>query len=136
MKIKLKLVSKFTRASVEQDTDYLYVFGDNLSDSENGYVPSYTQAVIRGLPNAIGICTKRDRYTRDGSYLNDGDFGWFTAHVDYVMNQIRNSGKGIALPLMSIGTGRAKLKEKSPKCYQYLMEALRGLIDEFELVQS
>jgi len=129
--IEIKLVDVFSRESVEQDKDFVYLFGDNLCDMENGYVPKFTQAVIRGLPNAIGICTKRDRYTREGSYLNDGDYGWFTVHVDTQIRAAVDSGKGLALPKMGIGTGKAMLKEKSPMCYDYLRSKLTALVNKY-----
>lgn len=129
--IEIKLVDKWSRTSVALDVDFVYLFGDNLSDAENGYVPYKTQAVIRGLPNAIGICTKRDRYTRDGSYLNDGDYGWFTVHVDTQIRVAINSGKNIALPTMGIGTGVAMLREKAPRCYSYLQSKLIELVNKY-----
>lgn len=62
---KVETVKQFTRDSVEKDTERVYLFGDNFEDAKTGYVPSSTQAVIRGLPNAIGISTKRDRFTNE-----------------------------------------------------------------------
>ena len=76
--MKVKYVEKFTREGVEKDSDFIYLFGDNIADLVSGHVPNCTQAVIRGLPNALGICTKRDRYKNEDSYLNDGDYSWFT----------------------------------------------------------
>lgn len=56
----------WSREEVEQSTDKVFLFGDNTDDRLNThYVPSSTQAVIRGLPNAVGIDTKRDRGTRE-----------------------------------------------------------------------
>lgn len=127
--MEIKLVDVFVREEVANDVDFVYLFGDNLCDMENGHIPYKTQAVIRGLDNAIGICTKRDRYTRDGSYLNDGDYGWFTVHVDTQLRLAINSGKGIVVPTMGIGTGIAKLKEKAPMCYDYLRSKLIILIN-------
>ena len=55
----------WSRQQVESQTDKVFLFGDNFEDAKTGYVPSSTQAVIRGLPNAIGISTKRDRFTNE-----------------------------------------------------------------------
>jgi hypothetical protein len=41
-----------------------------------------TQAVIRGLPNAIGIDTKKNRGTTEDSYFTDADFDIFKTQVD------------------------------------------------------
>lgn len=127
----IKLVDVFTRSGVEKDLDFVYLFGDNLSDAENCYIPSKTQAVIRGLPNAIGISTKRNRFTRDNSYLNNDDYDWFTVHVDTQIKVALDSGKNIALPTMGIGTGMAKLRDKAPMCNEYLQFKLIKLLSEF-----
>ena len=129
--MKIKFVDVFKRDEVAKDVDFVYLFGDNLEDMQTGYVPRKTQAVIRGLPNAIGICTKRDRFTNSGSYLNNGDYGWFTVHVDTQIQAAVNSGKGIALPVMGIGTGMAMLKAVAPDCDNYLRTKLCELIETY-----
>ena len=54
----------WTREEVAKQTDKVFLFGDNTNDRLNTkYIPSSTQAVIRELPNAIGIDTKKDRKT-------------------------------------------------------------------------
>ena len=51
---------KWTRKQVSEQQDKVFLFGDNTDDRLNTkYVPRSTQAVIRGLPNAIGIDTKK-----------------------------------------------------------------------------
>ena len=57
----------WTREEVAKQTDKVFLFGDNFEDAETGHVPSSTQAVIRGLPNAIGIPTKISRRTNDNT---------------------------------------------------------------------
>ena len=57
----------WTRKDVENNPDKVFLFGDNFEDAQNGYVPSSTQAVIRSLPNAIGIPTKISRKTNDNT---------------------------------------------------------------------
>ena len=60
----------WTRDLVNKDKDRVYLFGDNTEDRVNTHhIPSTTQAVIRGLPNAIGIDTKKNRGTSEGSVL-------------------------------------------------------------------
>lgn len=49
----VKRISNFKRSNVEKDVKNAYLFGDNIEDANNGYVPTSTQAVIRGLPNAF-----------------------------------------------------------------------------------
>lgn len=53
------------------------------------YVPSFTQAVIRGLPNAIGIDIKKNKRTNILSYLSDKDYDWFLNHFNNQINIIK-----------------------------------------------
>jgi len=116
------------RNEVSRQTNKVFLFGDNTNDRlKTKYVPSSTQAVIRGLPNAIGIDTKKDRGTNSSSYLSDNDFNWFKAHVDNQIQQAINSGKIIVIPKDGIGTGKAMLKEKAPRLFEYLQDRLDEL---------
>lgn len=118
----------WNRQQVASQTDKVFLFGDNTNDrTVTKYIPSVTQAVIRGLPNAIGIDTKKDRGTSANSYLTDSDFNWFKNHVDTQIQIAKNSGKTIVLPADGIGTGKAMLKEKAPKLFEYLQEQLKNL---------
>ena len=62
----------YERDRVAADACAVYLFGENYAQQGTDYVPSGTQAVIRGLPNAIGIPTKNDMFTdKNYSYLTD-----------------------------------------------------------------
>lgn len=118
----------WNRQQVASQTDKVFLFGDNTNDrTVTKYIPSSTQAVIRGLPNAIGIDTKKDRGTSVNSYLTDSDFNWFKNHVDNQIQLAKNSGKTIVIPADGIGTGKAMLKEKAPKLFEYLQQELNKL---------
>lgn len=142
----------FSREQVAKDTKRVYVFGDNFVDAANGYVPAKTQAVIRGLPNTIGIPTKRNRYKYTDSYLTDSDydFSLFKNAVDeavqkmesiidrnnalYEKAQIEDDPKKkqalldqivtIVIPSAGIGTGAAMLDIRAPRLFRYLQEQL------------
>ncbi len=118
----------WTREEVALQPDKLFLFGDNAEDFISGYVPKSTQAVIRGLPNALGIITKRNRFKSDSSYLNDQDFDAFKEQLDSVIEEALSSGLTIVIPEDGIGTGAAKLKEKAPLLFDYLAERLGELI--------
>lgn len=80
--ILFEFCDNFTRESVMNDQDWLYLFTDNLNRSsgknkidstskyiqlyanpeKNYYYPTMTQAVIRGLDNAFPITTMRDQH--------------------------------------------------------------------------
>lgn len=118
----------WTRQEVAKQTDKVFLFGDNTDDRLNTkYIPSSTQAVIRDLPNAIGIDTKKDRGTNKSSYFTDADFDVFKQQVDEAIQQAKNSGKTIVIPADGIGTGKAMLKEKAPKLFNYLQQELNKL---------
>jgi hypothetical protein len=193
----------WTREEVAKQTDKVFLFGDNTNDRLiTNYIPKSTQAVIRGLPNAIGIDTKKDRGTIEdynldivgkvieietnnydffkskidsierkannflvkatnskgkqytylvdsqgqpvnknsffeyvelpkkfytNSYFEDSDFDVFKQQVDEAIQQAKNSGKTIVIPADGIGTGKAMLKEKAPKLFEYLQQELNNL---------
>lgn len=118
----------WSRAEVATQSDKVFLFGDNTNDRVNThYVPSATQAVIRGLPNAIGIDTKKNRGTAESSYFTDADFDTFKAQVDEAIQQAVNSGKTIVIPEGGIGTGKAQLEQRAPKLFNYLQEQLNKL---------
>lgn len=125
----------WTRKQVEKEIDKVFLFGDNTDDRVNTkYIPKSTQAVIRGLPNAIGIDTKKNRDTKEGSsdtdkssFFTDNDFPQFKKQVDEAIAQAKNSGKTIVIPAEGIGTGKAQLKERAPKLFDYLNQELDKL---------
>jgi hypothetical protein len=113
------------------NTDKTFLFGDNTKDRLiTKYVPKYTQAVIRGLPNAIGIDTKKNRYTNESSYFSDNDFNIFKKQVDEALFEAKSRGKVIVLPEDGIGTGKAMLQQKAPKLFNYLQTKLNELIND------
>lgn len=118
----------WTRTEVESQTDKVFLFGDNTDDRINThYVPTRTQAVIRGLSNAIGIDTKKNRGTSENSYFTDVDFDIFKAQVDEVIQRAIDSGKIIVIPSDGIGTGKAELDKRAPKLFAYLQQKLDEL---------
>ena len=118
----------WTRQDVANQTSKVFLFGDNTNDRVNTHhVPTMTQAVIRGLNNAIGIDTKKNRGTSEDSYFTDEDFDTFKTQVDEAIQKAIDSGKTIVIPEGGIGTGKAHLKEKAPKLFSYLQDKLNAL---------
>ncbi len=115
----------WTRDQAELNPDYLFLFGDNIIDYINVYQPRSTQAVIRGLPNALGVITKKNRSTHETAYFNDDDTESFKYWLDKTWNKLQEmlpNYRVIILPQNGIGTGAAKLQEKSPKCWELLQQ--------------
>ena len=118
----------WTRQDVANQTSKVFLFGDNTNDRVNThYVPTMTQAVIRGLDNAIGIDTKKNRGTSEDSYFTDEDFDTFKSQVDEAIQKAMDSGKTIVIPEGGIGTDKAQLKERAPKLFSYLQDKLNAL---------
>ena len=118
----------WTRQDVANQTSKVFLFGDNTNDRVNThYVPTMTQAVIRGLDNAIGIDTKKNRGTSEDSYFTDEDFDTFKSQVDEAIQKAIDSGKTIVIPEGGTGTGKAQLKERAPKLFSYLQDKLNAL---------
>lgn len=118
----------YSRDDVASNQDKIYLFGDNTNDRVNTkYIPSSTQAVIRGLPNALGIDTKKNRGTDSSSYFTDADIGAYTRYLDKVFAKIEEyikAGKTIVLPADGIGTGKAMLENKAPMLFKELKKRL------------
>lgn len=131
--MKIKIHQGFwTRDEVAKDTDCVYVFGDNAEDTVSGHVPSETQACIRGLPNAIGLSTKRNRRWHDNSFFKDTDLEIFKILVEATIELIKTHaklGKTIVFPSDGLGTGRARLKKNSTECWEYLCKRLKEEFD-------
>ncbi len=114
---RLKMVDFWTRQEVERDSTSVYLFGDNIKDSvpdaEGKYfVPKTTQAVIRGLSNAIGVPTKKTRGTSKDAYFYDtaADFELFKKGVDAAMTKAKaamRDGKTIKMSSAGLGSGAA-----------------------------
>ena len=121
----------WTRESVAAQPDKIFLFGDNFEDAKTGYVPSSTQAVIRGLPNAIGISTKFNRRTNTDSFMDDSTYEEFKEHVDKqietAIELAEETGKTIIVPENGIGTGKAQLEKRAPKSFAYLKQELDKL---------
>lgn len=118
----------WTREEVAKQSDKVFLFGDNTDDRVNTHhIPTKTQAVIRGLDNAIGIDTKKNRKTSEDSYFTNADFDIFKTQVDEAIQKAINSGKTIVIPEGGIGTGKAQLESRAPKLFDYLQNKLNTL---------
>ena len=117
----------WTRSIVANTPNKTFLFGDNFDQMDTNEYPSFTQAVIRGLPNAIGIPTKNDKGTSSSSYLTDEDFDRFKEVVDAKIKEAVDKGKPIVIPADGIGTGKAKLATTAPRLFAYLEEKLNEL---------
>lgn len=99
---------RYTRALLRSNPDKIYVFGDNMKRyGKRG------QAIIRDEPNAFGIATKRYPSMDNWAFFSDRE-----DEFDCVINDLRKLYKLskthiIVFPVAGIGTGLARMEEKS-----------------------
>ena len=113
----------WTVEDVISNPNCLFVFGDN--DRKKG---KKGQAIIRDLDNTVGVPTKKE--PNHTGYYNDNEFDLNKTKIDAAINEIKRRSidyEFIVLPKDGLGTGLAKLPEKAPKTYQYLIECLNKL---------
>jgi hypothetical protein len=133
----------WTRQDAKDNSDKLFLFGGNLlQDLLQGdpSIPSVTQAVIRGCPNAFPVYTKLTNGKLNGAYFNDDLYFLFkelltvSASLIEVSLAQKNRFSALILPSVEngIGTGTAYLKEKAPKCWELLQEFLAPLYERAE----
>ena len=102
---KVTLVDEWKRADVKKDVGFLYLFGDNLEDAESGVVPKRTQAVIRGLENAIGIPT---RISKNEDFKPE-DFEKWKELIDEQLALAEADGRPIKISKGGMATDKGKL---------------------------
>jgi hypothetical protein len=110
-------------SDVVKNKDKYFVFGDNdLRTGRGG------QAIIRGLPNVVGIRTKKMPNVTNDSYYTDVEFEENKRKIHEDISNIKTLllfGNTIVLSSGGYGTDRAKLKEKAPKTFEYLCQLLK-----------
>ena len=117
---------RWTRDEVQRDSRRLYVFGDNDQRVGNG-----GQAVIRHLPNSIGLRTKSAPGIEPGDYWTDDDFArnciHFEQDITYIFRHAYAYNLEIVLSEGGYGTGLAYLSENAPKTFAYVSRRLNQL---------
>ena len=114
------------RAHIEK----VFVFGDNLRRVGMG-----GQAVIRHMPNALGVATKRRPAMTASSFFEEGNDDDLDAVLDdlaLVYDQLR-SGKTVVIPVttsgeVSLGLERARLQTKAPSIYKTISTHVEEMV--------
>lgn len=128
MEPKTKIVIFKGYWSVEDVKRYphaLFVYGDNNVHKGRG-----GQAIIRDLPNTIGIPTKKYPSNHSNSFYSDNEYNNNISKINNAINLIilrSESYKYVVLPENGFGTGLAQLPIKAPKTYKYLLKAIEKL---------
>ena len=96
------------------------MFGDNIERKG-----TKGQAQIRNNENAFGIRTKVSPSTGKDAYF-DVSMGYPPMQmIKEDIDRIKADGRTVVFPKDGLGTGLAKLKEKAPRYYNYLVKTLQ-----------
>ena len=147
--IVIPLIIDFTRKSVNEDKDYIYLFADNASRTSGKNVirdgwykekygknrilmyPTMTQAVIRGLENAYPITTMFNEHRmqwQDHRFIEYKNI--IDDEIEQIINNIKNNEyEGIKYSAKNpFGSGKiSNMKDYSPLCWKYLNMKLKEL---------
>lgn len=116
-----------TRSMLRERPGTLFVFGDNLM--RKGYGGQAKE--MRGMPNAVGIPTKRMPGTREIDYFTDGDLEIARGPIRNAFSALKAhlaAGGDVVWPEDGIGTGLAQLPTRAPAIWR-LIEEHRVLLE-------
>lgn len=128
----IKQVKRYYRSSLKANPQHLFVFGDNYVKRGLGGQAKE----CRGEPNAVGIPTKWAPAMKESAFFKDTDFDRVKGQIDEGYDRLEEhlrKGGMIIWPADGIGTYLARLEEKAPSIYQYLLDRyanLRKICDE------
>lgn len=125
--MKVRYEKTITVEMCREHPDAIFVFGDNMKHV--GKAAGAGQAVIRDEPNAVGIPTKVAPANKPDCFFSDKDHEIQAVRDALAVLWTRSRGKTIVFPKDGIGTGRAKMKEKSPKAWARLNDILDAHFD-------
>lgn len=119
-------MERYNRKLIQNNPDTFFVFGDNLA--RTGLGGQAKEA--RGEPNAIGVVTKRKPSNTEDSFFSDTREEMIAVAKDIrKIKDLLDLGYNVVFPYDGIGTGLAKLPEKSPKIFSYIEQ----IIEEFKI---
>jgi hypothetical protein len=121
-------VSRVTKASwiteelIKASPLKVFLFGDNLVKRGR----AGQAAVMRGMPNCVGVPTKKYPSMNPGSFFSDSEYQQNCQAIDAAFDKIPENAE-VVVPEAGLGTGLAQLPERAPRTYAYLLKRLAGL---------
>lgn len=119
------------RADLRAARQRLFVFGDNMK--ERGFGGQARE--MRGEPNAVGIPTKWYPDNKDASFFCSSDLPACRDLIEARFLRLADhlkAGGDVVWPAAGLGTGRADLRLRAPRIWDFI-EARRARL--FELGQ-
>lgn len=122
MKERVEIQKVYSVKDCNSNPHKTYIFGDNIKRRGKG-----GQAIIRDCENAWGIPTKIFPDMEESSFFSDkfDEINNVCFELQLLLGTYRKTKYIFVFPADGIGTGRAKLKEKSPLIYQIISRFLK-----------
>ena len=121
-------VQRYTRQDASDNPNVLYVFGDN----EKRVGLGGQAAALRGMPNAVGVCTKATPgNTQRSDYWSDDNF---ERNIEIVLKDLgrvyRHLAEGglVVLPADGIGTGLSNIPHFAPQTHASIQNIFRNIV--------
>lgn len=125
--MKVEVFEKnWTIEDVKSYPEKLFIFSDN-----NARLGKIGQSIIRDLPNAAGIRTKKGPSTKSVAYYYDGDFASNISNIrqDFLIIKSKiMSGQysTVVLSQEGYGNGSEQLQKFAPKTFDFLCSLLKS----------
>jgi hypothetical protein len=122
MKIEI-FQGEWSLDDVTNSPDKIFIYGDN-----NARIGKGGQAIIRDLPNTIGLRTKKGPSNKPAAFYTDNEYESNIRNIREDVVLIKSKmleGKTIVFSNGGYGTGLAKLPETAPKTFNFLYDMLR-----------
>lgn len=119
-------VKRYYRQMLQDSPDTLFVFGDNYVGRGLGGQAKE----CRGEPNAVGIPTKIAPSMHKSAFFQDSDFDRAKVKIDEGYDRLEahlKSGGEVVWPEDGIGSYLARLEEKAPTIYEYILKRYEDL---------
>jgi len=112
-----------TRQDLRDNTDKIYVFGDNVQRSGLGGQAKE----MRGEPNAIGVVTKWAPSMAARAFFDDTAACKMLVERDLLLvQQVLDRGRTVVVPTDGIGTGLSRLPKYAPNLDAFIKEWFRS----------
>ncbi|MBD8089280.1 hypothetical protein IFT48_04735 [Pseudomonas fluorescens] len=121
--MRVRLVENYSVELTKAHPNDIFIFGDNVV--RKGVAHGAGQAVIRYQPNAFGIATKRAPSTEESAYFSDSEEDIQAVEADLRALYKLSRRHTLVFPSGGIGTGRAQMKQRSPKAWARMNQILR-----------
>lgn len=123
----------YSKQLLNEFSNYYFVFGDNTKRVGNG-----GQAIIRDMPNALGLVTKRLPSHTIDAYMTGTkeDYAAVDADLEHIQ-KLLDEGNTVIFPAAGVGTGLAALNVHAPKLLIYIDNHISKMIGaDYEIIHT